>query len=67
MWLAADTICPPDGYAPQVELELDLGISSAFGLLDFLLKMYARQHPLCFVDYRIFYTLELLRIHCSLL
>jgi len=34
MWLAVDTTCPPDGPA-QVELKLDLGISSAFGLLDF--------------------------------
>jgi len=66
MWLAADTTCPPDGLA-QVELKLDLGISSAFGLLDFLVKMYARQQRLCFVDYPIFYTLGLLRIHCSLL
>jgi hypothetical protein len=43
MWPAADTICPPTGLVQEVELKLNLGISSVFGLSSFLAGMDARQ------------------------
>jgi hypothetical protein len=40
MWSVVDTICPPDGLVQEVELKLNLGITSALGCLGFLHEMY---------------------------